>query len=397
MQVLIVGAGIGGLTLALCLLRQGLKVTIYERSHTLEEVGAGIQIGPNGNKVLAALGLLHELEQVAFKPQAAEMRMGDATGRVIFSLPLGSQCEQRYHAPYFNIHRADLQRILVGAVQHQAPNVIQLGYELKDLVQNKQGVELFFTNGESAKGNILIGADGVRSAVRKLLFNIEDGQFTGMAAWRMTVPSSRLPKNFVPPKATVWVGKGQHAVTYYVRGGQLVNLVGIVEQDHWPYDDWTCQGNKQDIVTAYANWHPIIKGILEAGDDTEYYQWALRELPPLTDWFKERVCLLGDACHAMLPFMAQGAVMAIEDAWVLAQKIAAHTNNPSQAFNHYEKERKPRASKVQATSRRNGQLYHQHSSAGQMLFYSPLWLASRLTPNFFASQLDWLFAEDVTT
>jgi salicylate hydroxylase len=120
-------------------------------------------------------------------------------------------------------------------------------------------------------------------------------------------------------------------------------------------------------------------------------------LPPLTHWFKGRVCLLGDACHAMLPFMAQGAVMAIEDAWVLAQKIAAFPNNPSQAFNHYEKARKPRASKVQATSRRNGQLYHQHSSAGQMLFYSPLWLASRLTPNFFASQLDWLFAEDVTT
>jgi salicylate hydroxylase len=144
MQVLIVGAGIGGLTLALCLLRQGLKVTIYERSHTLEEVGAGIQIGPNGAKVFAALGLLHELEQVAFKPQAAEMRMGDTTGRVIFSLPLGVQCEQRYHAPYFNIHRADLQRILVNAVQHQAPNVIQLGYELKDLVQDEHGVEAFF-------------------------------------------------------------------------------------------------------------------------------------------------------------------------------------------------------------------------------------------------------------
>lgn len=397
MQVLIVGAGIGGLTLALCLLRQGLKVTIYERSHTLEEVGAGIQIGPNGNKVLAALGLLHELEQVAFKPQAAEMRMGDATGQVIFSLPLGSQCEQRYKAPYLNIHRADLQRILVGAVQHQAPNALKLGYEVKDLTQDNQRVTLSFTNGESATGSIVIGADGVRSAVRKLLFNIEDGHFSGMAAWRMTVPSSRLPKNFVPPKATVWVGKGQHAVTYYVRGGQLVNLVGVVEQNHWPYDDWTCSGSKQDILAAYANWHPIIKGILAAGDDTEYYQWALRDLPPLENWYQGRVCLLGDACHAMLPFMAQGAVMAIEDAWVLAKKITAnHNNNPPQAFSSYQKERKPRASKVQATSKRNGQLYHQQSGAGQMLFYSPLWLASRLTPDFFAKQLDWLFAEDVT-
>ena len=396
MNIIIVGAGIGGLTLALCLLRHGLKVTVYERTHTLAEVGAGIQIGPNGAKVFEALGLLHELELVAFKPQAAEMRMGDDTGRVIFSLALGAQSQARYHAPYLAVHRADLQRILVQAIQHQAPDVIKLGYELKDLSQQDQRVTLTFTNEESITADIVIGADGVRSAVRKLLFNIEDGQFSGMAAWRMTVPSSRLPKNFVPPKATVWVGKDQHAVTYYVRGGQLVNLVGVVKQAHWPYDDWTCQGSKQDIVQAYQDWHPIIKTVLEAGDDTEYYQWALRDLPPLEYWYKDHVCLLGDACHPMLPFMAQGAVMAIEDAWVLAQQLKATPNQPQRAFEHYQKLRKPRASKVQATSKRNGRLYHQHSGAGQLLFYSPLWLVSRVSPDFFAQQLDWLFAEDVT-
>lgn len=395
MRILIIGAGIGGLTAALTLLNKGFEVVIYERSSELEEVGAGIQIGSNGTKVLYALGLGSALEKVAFKPQAAEMRLGDS-GRVIFALPLGDSVEKRYHSPYLNIHRADLQRILVDAVREKAPNAIHLAHEVKELEQTSEQVTVHFLNGESAQGDILIGADGIRSVIRKELFDIEDGQFTGMAAWRMTVPTNRLPKNLVPPKATVWVGAGKHVVTYYLRGGDLVNLVGVVEQVNWPYDGWTCRGSKQDILAAYEGWHPTIRRIMEAGDETEYYQWALRDLAPLASWFKGRVTLLGDACHAMLPFMAQGAVMAIEDAWVLAAKLAAHPQDIAQALQQYENTRKPRTTKVQATARRNGSLYHQTTSAKQLLFYSPLWMVSRLTPNFFASQLDWLFAEDVT-
>ena len=395
MRVLIAGAGIGGLTAALTLLNKGFDVAIYERSLQLEEVGAGIQIGPNGTKVLYALGLGTALAQAAFKPQAAEMRFGNS-GRVIFSLPLGKTIEHRYHSPYLNIHRADLHRILVDAVRQKAPNAIHLGYEVKELYQTDTHVTLYFLNGESAQGDILVGADGVRSVIRKELFDIEDGQFTGMAAWRMTIPTHRLPKNLVPPNATVWVGAGKHVVTYYLRGGELVNLVGVVEQVDWPYDGWTCRGNKHDILASYEGWHPTIRQIMEAGDETEYYQWALRELPPLATWSKGRATLLGDACHAMLPFMAQGAVMAIEDAWVLAAKLAAYPQDITKALQQYEDTRKPRTTKVQATARRNGQLYHQTTPSKQLLFYSPLWLVSRLTPNFFASQLDWLFAEDVT-
>lgn len=395
MRILIIGAGIGGLTAALTLLNKGFEVAIYERSSELDEVGAGIQIGSNGTKVLYALGLGAALEKVAFKPQAAEMRYGDS-GRVIFSLPLGDSVEKRYHSPYFNIHRADLHRILVDAVREKAPNAIHLAHEVKSLEQTSKQVTVHFLNGESAQGDLLIGADGIRSVVRKELFDIEDGHFTGMAAWRMTVPTNRLPQNLVPPKATVWVGSGKHVVTYYLRGGELVNLVGVVEQANWPYDGWTCRGSKQDILAAYEGWHPTIRRIMEAGDETEYYQWALRDLAPLASWSKGRATLLGDACHAMLPFMAQGAVMAIEDAWVLAAKLTAHRQDIALALQQYEDTRKPRTSKVQATAKRNGQLYHQATPAKQLLFYSPLWMVSRLTPNFFASQLDWLFAEDVT-
>ena len=395
MRILIAGAGIGGLTAALTLLRQGFDVAVYERSSQLEEVGAGIQIGSNGTKVLYALGLGTALEKVAFKPQAAEMRLGDS-GRVIFSLPLGDSIAKRYHSPYLNIHRADLHRILVDAIYAQAPNAIHLGDEVKALEQTTTGVTLHFLNGKTVHGDVLIGADGVRSMIRKELFDIEDGHFTGMAAWRMTVPSHRLPKNLVPPNATVWVGAHKHVVTYYLRGGELVNLVGVVEQADWPYDGWTCRGSKTDILAAYEGWHPTIRRIMEAGDEGEYYQWALRDLPPLSHWSQGRVTLLGDACHPMLPFMAQGAVMAIEDAWVLATKLAAQPKNIPLALQQYEDARKPRTAKVQAAARRNGKLYHQPTTSKQMLFFSPLWMASRLTPNFFASQLDWLFAEDVT-
>lgn len=395
MRVMIAGAGIGGLTAALTLLNKGFEVVIYERALMLEEVGAGIQIGSNGTKVLYALGLGAALEKVAFKPQAAEMRLGDS-GKVIFSLPLGKSVEQRYHSPYLNIHRADLHRILLDAVRAKSPHAIQLGYEIKSFQQTPAQVTVVFVNGESAQGEVLIGADGVRSVVRKELFDIEDGQFTGMAAWRMTVPTHQLPKDLVPPKATVWVGAGKHVVTYYLRGGELVNLVGVVEQADWPYDGWTCRGSKADILAAYKGWHPIIRRIMEAGDESEYYQWALRDLPPLEHWSKGRVGLLGDACHPMLPFMAQGAVMAIEDAWVLAEKLAAQRDNIISALQHYENARKARTSKVQATARRNGQLYHQATPSKQLLFYSPLWMVSRLSPQFFARQLDWLFGEDVT-
>lgn len=394
MRILIAGAGIGGLTAALALLRKGHEVEIHDRAAQLEEVGAGLQIGPNGAHVLHALGLEDALQQMAFRPEAGEMRVG-TTGRVIFSLPLGDSV-RRYGAPYYHLHRADLQSILLDAFNTRAPGHLHLGHEIREVSQDETGVTISFTAGGSARGDLLVGADGVHSAVRRELFDIADGEFSGMSAWRMTVPSHRLPKGLVPPKATVWVGPGKHVVTYYLRRGELVNLVGVVEEKGWPYDSWTSLGSKEDILKDYEGWHPIVRKVMEAGGDDEYYKWALRGLPPLPHWSKGRVTLLGDACHPMLPFMAQGAVMAIEDAWVLAEQLDRHPQDPGAALQGYEAKRKPRATRVQAVSRRNGTLYHQHSTAGQMALYSPLWMVSRVAPDFFAGQLDWLYGEDVT-
>jgi salicylate hydroxylase len=395
MRILIAGAGIGGLAAALALLRHGFEVSIHEHAQTLSEVGAGLQIGPNGAKVLQALGLTEALAAVAFHPESAEMRVG-TSGRVIFSLPLGEPALRRYGAPYYHLHRADLHAVLKQAVEARAPGCIHLGHEVREVRQDAQGVELGFANGTSDRGALLIGADGVHSVVRRELFDIADGEYTGMSAWRMTVPASRLPKGLVPPKATVWVGPGKHVVTYYLRGGELINLVGVVEEAEWPYDSWTSLGGKSDILADFKGWHPIIQRILESGDDGEYYKWALRALPPLEHWSQGRATLLGDACHPMLPFMAQGAVMAIEDAWVLAEQLARNPQDLPGALSRYEALRKPRATRVQSASRRNGKLYHQHSTAGQAVLYSPLWMVSRVAPDFFAGQLDWLYGEDVT-
>lgn len=394
MHILIAGAGIGGLTAALTLLKQGFEVSIYERAHQLEEVGAGLQIGPNGAHVLHALGLGDVLHHMAFRPEAGEMRVG-TTGRVIFSLPFDDTVK-RYGAPYYHLHRADLQAILLDAVNSLAPGILHTGKEIKEVRQDAQGVTVVFVDGSQARGDALVGADGVHSVVRRELFDIADGQFSGMSAWRMTVPAERLPKGLVPPKATVWVGPGKHVVTYYLRRGELVNLVGVVEESDWPYEGWTSLGGREDILRDYTGWHPIVRRVMEAGGDSEYYKWALRELPPLAHWSQGRVTLLGDACHPMLPFMAQGAVMAIEDAWVLAEQLARSPNDIGTALQRYEEKRKPRVTRVQAVSRRNGKLYHQHSTAGQAFLYSPLWMVSRVAPDFFAGQLDWLYGEDVT-
>ena len=396
MRVLIAGAGIGGLTAALALQARGFEVAVYEHAPALEEVGAGLQLGPNATRVLIRLGLGEALRRVAWTPPAADMRMGDS-GRVIFSLPLGERMERQYGAPYYQLHRADLQGLLVEALNRVAPEALHLGKELREVGQSEQGVSFGFVDGDWAKGDLAVGADGVRSVVRQELFGASEVRYTGMAAWRVTVPAERLPSGLVPGNATVWVGEKKHVVTYYLRGGTLVNLVGVVEEDEWPYDGWTSLAGQQDILKDYRGWHPVVTGILEAaGDDIEYFKWALRDLPALPHWSSGRVTLLGDACHPMLPFMAQGAGMAIEDAWVLADCLSSGSGNTAAALRRYEQRRKPRATRLQEVSRRNGKLYHLGTSLSRRWLYAPLAGVSRLAPGFFAGQLDWLYGEDVT-
>lgn len=394
MKAIIIGGGIGGVTAALCLLDAGIEVELHERSPALTETGAGIQLSPNGMKVLTRLGLAPEIDHIAFRPEALSMRMGKS-GAQVFSIPIREQALARYGAPYYHVHRADLMGVLSRALQKRAPDALYLNRQFASWKQDSSGVVARFADGAEVSGDILIGADGIHSAVRAVNQGSAPARFTGNVAWRLVVPATDRLHKLVPPDATVWVGPGRHAVTYYLRRGELINFVGVVERDDWQKESWTEEGDVADLRADYAGWaEPITEVIAQA---ITSFRWALFDRDPLPFWSDGRVTLLGDACHPMLPFLAQGAVMAIEDAWVLSRKLKASQEDLPKVLASYESARKPRTSRVQLGARRQMGLYHQRTAFNQVATYGPMWLAARFLPGFVNSRQDWLYAFDVTS
>lgn len=390
MKILIVGGGIGGVTAALACLDAGFEVELFERADALAEVGAGVQISSNGAKVLDRLGLTPGIEKAAFRPEALEMRQG-LSGRTVFAIPMGDEAVRRYGAPYYHIHRADLMAVLAGASSARAPSSIRLRKELIRFAQDDNGVALEFADGARAQGDVLIGADGIQSVVRTELFGPARPRFTGNVAWRLVVPANALPRGLVPRTACVWVGPGKHAVTYYLRNGELVNFVGVVERSDWQSESWIEQGPKAELVADYSGWADPLVAIIEQA--RECYRWALFDRDPLPLWSRGRVTLLGDACHPMLPFLAQGAVMAIEDAWVLSRALKSTASVPA-ALAAYEAARKARTARTQRASRRQMRLYHMRGFL-QRVAHPPIWLAGRLAPSIIRARQDWLYGHDV--
>ncbi|GGA27813.1 FAD-dependent monooxygenase [Neptunicoccus cionae] len=345
----IAGAGIGGLTAALALAQQGIKVCVFEQAPALGEVGAGLQLSPNAMKVLTHLGLGEPLQQVAFAPELARIKDG-ITGRDLVRLPLKDQCEAVYGAPYLHVHRADLHEILENAAR-------QLGVQIK----TGSTVTGYTTSGLRVDGNeeqadLNIGADGIRSAITAQMHPKFAPRFTGQLAWRGTVPTANLPDGLIPPDATVWVGRGAHVVTYYLRGGSLVNFVAVEERDDWQNPSWRERGDPADLLARFAGWHGDLQTLFEAVDAT--YLWALFDRPQLPNWSDGTTGLLGDACHPTLPLMAQGAALAIEDACVLAGCASRSVSDVAAALEQYTRLRKPRATQLQARARRNAVLFH---------------------------------------
>jgi salicylate hydroxylase len=392
MKVLIAGGGIGGVTAALALIHHGFEVEVLEQAAALGEVGAGIQISPNGAKVLHALDLLAQVEQIAFRPERIEMRYGES-GRTIFSIPLAAEAVHRWGAPYLHVHRADLLEVLVAELRARAPNAIRTGIQVTGYVTTDHLVEVSLANGERVAGDVLIGADGIRSLVRERMLGAEAPRFAGCVAWRAVVPVEALGHLPPPPTACVWVGPGKHAVTYRIRRGELANFVGVVERDDWRKEGWTEEGDRADVLRDFAGWHPVVTGMVEAAE--KHFRWALFDRNPLPRWTDGRVALLGDACHPMLPFMAQGAVMAIEDAWVLARKLKEFAE-PVAALKAYEAARLPRTAKVQAAARANAGIFHKRTALEKFVTYGPMQLAAQFAPSIVHARQDWLYGVDVT-
>ena len=354
-NVIIVGAGLGGLSLALCLARAGFKVTVLEQAKALGEVGAGVQISANGARVLYHLGLAEALKAVAFTPERGEMRHWQS-GETLSSRPLGKASEETYGFPYFHLHRADFHQVLANALAELAPGSVPLNCTVTGFTQTEDGVSVATASGDTFHGDILIGCDGIHSIIRGQMFGPDAPRFTGCVAWRATVPVEALPPGHVRPVGSNWIGRGGHFVHYYVRRGELVNCVGVMEQEAWQAESWSNEGAVESFLADFEDWHDDLKLLIRKAESC--FRWGLFDRDPLKQWSEGRVTLLGDACHPMLPFMAQGAVMAIEDAYTLAECLKVGAAAPEAALRQYEDLRRERTATVQQMSRDNIQFFH---------------------------------------
>ena len=388
MKVVIAGGGIGGLSAAIALCKVGFEVEVVERASALQEVGAGLQLSPNATKGLASLGVLEAVAAISSIPETLEMRIG-RTGQKVFSIPIAREARNRYGAPYLHAHRADLIDILSRAAV-QAGAQIRLGARVSAYVRDDAGLRVGLDTGAILPCDLLVGADGVRSTVRRQMLGEEAPRFTGAVAWRMTAPADVAPD--LPQSAIVWAGPGKHAVTYRIRRGTLINFVGVVETRDWRSESWDQAGDPVELEKIFGDCASPIPDIIASA--SHCFVWALFDRDPLPSWSEDRVTLLGDACHPMPPFQAQGAAMAIEDAVVLAKCLNAE--GVSQAsLQRYEKLRKPRTSKVLASARANMGVFHRSNVVTQAATYGPMKLADRLFPSFVRSRQDWIYGYDV--
>lgn len=354
--ILIVGAGIGGLTAALTLARKGYRATILEQATQLSDIGAGLQLSPNATRILISLGLAERLADHVTVPDGLSIRSA-RSGREIVAMPLGKGMQRRYGAPYWILHRADLQGALAAAVAETPDTDLKLGATLEDFTTHANGVTAL-TRGpqgmDEERGIALIGADGLWSATRKRLDAEGQPQFRSRTAWRATLPAQALPKDLRSPLVRLWLGQDAHLVTYPLRGGALVNVVAIVHDRH-DEPGWSAQGKADELLEAFnpRTWSPESRALLRLPE--RWNKWPLFDSDRVFHGAGP-VALIGDAAHPMLPFLAQGAGMAIEDTAILARCLA--DADPTAGMRRYEAMRTPRVRRVQREARRNGERYH---------------------------------------
>ena len=351
LSIAIVGAGIGGMAAASLLKRAGHDVQVYEQASRFGRVGAGIQMTPNAMKVLRRLGVEERLKRVAYRSEVRLSREWD-TGEITSELKLGEEVEKKFGAPFLYLHRAELLAAIESTVP---PEIVHFDMKLAGLDRNTRGVTLAFANGSRVRADAAIGADGVHSMVREILIGPEKPRFTGRVAYRSLFPAARMGDTRINPLHTKWWGPDRHVVIYYVTAArdQVYFVTSVPESAEWMTpESWSAKGNLEELRKAYSGFHAEVRAVLDACPDA--YKWALLERDPLPRWTEGNVALLGDACHPMTPYMAQGAASALEDAVVLARCLEQTDGDGlEQAFKLYVETRKPRASAIQTTSSTN--------------------------------------------
>jgi salicylate hydroxylase len=387
LKVIIAGAGIGGLTAAASLLQRGFHVRVYEQASVLAEVGAGIQSSANAVKVLYDLGLREELEKTAVRPQAFEFRRFD-TAELMHRIPLGEAHEKLNGAPYFHIHRADLHELLARTVAALDADCICLNARATGFEETADGVTLLLADGRRVAGDVLVGADGIKSAIRSQILGETPVSYTGDVAWRAVIPMERLPADIMETISTVWCGPKKHAVMYYLRAGKLMNFVGLVEHAQPENESWTQKRPWADLKADFAGWHPTIQTVIDAIDKDGCYRYALNDRTPVDNWSTGRVTLLGDSAHPTLPYLASGAAMAIEDGAVLARCLEEGASVP-QALQTYQDARMDRTARVVHESAGNRDLYRIEDEAEMRRAFQQ--------KNMTKTRSEWLYSYDPLT
>ncbi len=390
-RAIIAGAGISGLATALALIQSGWSVTVLERAEALNEVGAGLQISPNGMKVLNRLGIVPAIEHSLFEPVSIEIRQGKS-GRRLLRLPLKNYAEARWGARYIHIHRANLALALSDALVSAAPGSIKCGKQVETYEQDAKCVRVLTRDGSTYEADLLVGADGIHSGIRARMLGEDKPRFTGNVAWRALIPVDRFGGHPPPPTACIWLGHKRHAVTTRVRGGTVVNFVGMVERTEAEAESWTSIGDRQVALNDFRGWAPEIVTAIAQADSLNL--WPLYDRPPLPRWSDGRIILVGDAAHPMLPSLAQGAVQSLEDAVALADSLDSLDTVEAAGLKFFA-DRIARTTRVQAESAANVRRFHQADTVYGALLYTGMAVTGTIAPTILHRRNDWLFGADI--
>jgi len=393
MRILIAGGGIGGLAAAIALLQRGIDVDVYEQAAELKEVGAGIQISPNGNKVLDALGVFQTLKQVSCNPERKEFRLWN-TGRAWPMFSLGKAVIDQYGYPYLTVYRPDLHKALENRLRELKPDGLHLNCGVTSCGQDAGRAWLTLRDGTTMYGDAVIAGDGVRSVVRNTLWGNTDPEFSGMVTWRGLIPMEALPERMRASVGSTWIGPGGHVVSYPLHGGTIMNFVATIEGKTWTAAGGMEVGTTEECLADFDGWHEDVQTMIKLAP--QLLKWALMARDPIPHWTQGRITLLGDAAHPTLPFLAQGAVHAIEDGTVLARCIeAASPATLPEALLRYERARIERTSRMVRGATANTERFHSKELATEVS--ADQYLQREWSAEPIALRYDWLYSYDANT
>jgi len=384
--IIIIGAGISGLTLGLALLKKNINVQIFEKEKEIEQRGAGINISPNGSSILYNLGLEEKINSLACKPKDIELRNFN-NGLLLAKQNLNNSCEKKFKYPFFQAQRKDVINILFDEINKINPEIIFFGYELKEFEEKKDHVNIKFNNNDKIEGSLIIGCDGINSKVGKVLNPAAISKFSNIIAWRGVIKMEDLSAKVKSLPPTIWMGNEKHFVHYPIGKNNLLNFIGTVRKDEWFGQSWHQFGNKEDLKKDFGKVSSIVEEIIENIDKPN--KWGLFDIKFIKNWVSRRAVIIGDAAHPMSPSYGQGGNSAMEDAIILSRLISEHNYSENNLL-YFQKFREKRIKKLQKSSLRNLKIFHIKNPILKFIIHSSLYILNKIIP-LIIIQSSWIY------